>query len=133
MLESALRCEHKRCCVEAMALTGARLAPTLHVSPAASPPLPRSARHQLRRSLAAGFNLQLSRQEPGRVRTVASVRAMAGSGTAGSRVEENLGVRIERDPSEARLDELGIRSWPKFVSEILISPRIFKQLRYLDD
>ncbi|KAG0610148.1 hypothetical protein M758_7G041700 [Ceratodon purpureus] len=54
----------------------------------------------------------------GRARScVTLVRAsMAESGTAGSRVEEKLGVRIERGPSEARLQELGIRSWPKYVS-----------------
>ncbi|KAG0610146.1 hypothetical protein M758_7G041700 [Ceratodon purpureus] len=52
----------------------------------------------------------------GRARScVTLVRAsMAESGTAGSRVEEKLGVRIERGPSEARLQELGIRSWPKW-------------------
>ncbi|CAM6019648.1 unnamed protein product [Sphagnum balticum] len=29
-------------------------------------------------------------------------------------VEEKLGVKIERNPSESRLSELGIRSWPKW-------------------
>jgi len=28
------------------------------------------------------------------------------------KVEEKLGVKIERNPSEARLSELGVRSWP---------------------
>lgn len=30
-------------------------------------------------------------------------------------VEEKLGVKIERNPSESRLSELGIRSWPKYL------------------
>jgi len=34
-------------------------------------------------------------------------------------VEEKLGVEIERNPSESRLSELGIRSWPKY---LMISP-----------
>lgn len=52
------------------------------------------------------------------------VRAMAESGTAGSKVEEKLGVRIERDPSESRLTELGIRSWPKCVPNPHLLPGI---------
>jgi len=45
------------------------------------------------------------------------VRGMAGDGgevQTSSKVEEKLGVRIERNPSESRLSELGIRSWPKW-------------------
>ncbi|EFJ35236.1 hypothetical protein SELMODRAFT_80801 [Selaginella moellendorffii] len=31
-----------------------------------------------------------------------------------SAVEEKLGIRIERKPSEQRLLELGVKSWPKW-------------------
>ena len=41
---------------------------------------------------------------------------MAGGETA--TVEEKLGIRIERNPSEARLKELGVRSWPKWGCDI---------------
>ena len=45
------------------------------------------------------------------------VRGMAADGgelQTSPKVEEKLGVRIERNPSESRLSELGIRSWPKY-------------------
>ncbi len=53
------------------------------------------------------------------------VRAMADGGAGEVQtgvkqlVEEKLGVKIERNPSESRLSELGIRSWPKY---LMISP-----------
>jgi len=53
------------------------------------------------------------------------VRGMAGDGgevQTSSKVEEKLGVRIERNPSESRLSELGIRSWPKYDTPLLSSP-----------
>lgn len=48
-----------------------------------------------------------------------AVRGMAADGgeaQTSSKVEDKLGVRIERNPSESRLSELGIRSWPKYDS-----------------
>jgi hypothetical protein len=53
------------------------------------------------------------------------VRAMADGGAGEVQtgvkqlVEEKLGVKIERNPSESRLSELGVRSWPKY---LMISP-----------
>jgi hypothetical protein len=40
----------------------------------------------------------------------ARVRVMASAETM---VTEKLGVRVERNPPESRLSELGVRQWPK--------------------
>lgn len=57
------------------------------------------------------------------------VRGMAADGgelQTSSKVEEKLGVRIERNPSESRLSELGIRSWPKYDTPLLSSAVEFR-------
>lgn len=35
-------------------------------------------------------------------------------GAPGFTVDEKVGIRIERNPSEERLAQLGVRSWPKW-------------------
>jgi hypothetical protein len=40
----------------------------------------------------------------------AAVRVMASAETV---TTEKLGVRVERNPPETRLSELGVRQWPK--------------------
>lgn len=63
-----------------------------------------------------------------------TVVSMADAKTSsGSGVEEKLGVRIERNPSEARLKELGIRSWPKWGCSVSKFPWLYdaKETCYL--
>jgi hypothetical protein len=102
-----------------MALTGYLTPTPLLTSSTTLPPVAHSKAYQLRNSRTIGFGLRVDRHlfgiEEGNTQRLPTVRAMAEKGTAGSRVEEKLGIRIEREPAEARLKELGIRSWPKYV------------------
>ena len=60
-------------------------------------------------SSSASLLLRLRPPPPPRVRPI---RAMAKETV----VEEKIGVRVERNPPESRLSDLGVRSWPKYVS-----------------
>eukprot|EP00244_Chara_vulgaris_P004742 TRINITY_DN1952_c0_g1_i6.p1 TRINITY_DN1952_c0_g1~~TRINITY_DN1952_c0_g1_i6.p1 ORF type:complete len:266 (-),score=28.26 TRINITY_DN1952_c0_g1_i6:148-828(-) len=64
-------------------------------------------------SLGRGFLSHCRGVEFRRRRSV--VRAMASGGKATeTQVEDKLGIRVERNPSEERLKELGVRQWPKW-------------------
>ncbi|KAL6652667.1 hypothetical protein ACP70R_011592 [Stipagrostis hirtigluma subsp. patula] len=52
---------------------------------------------------------------PGRRRRFAAVRVRASSAEA--MATERLGIRVERNPPETRLSELGVRQWPKWGCE----------------
>lgn len=47
-------------------------------------------------------------QKPKSLRRFAAVRA-----SAEAMATEKLGIRVERNPPESRLSELGVRQWPK--------------------
>ncbi|KAJ8442838.1 hypothetical protein Cgig2_016304 [Carnegiea gigantea] len=47
-------------------------------------------------------------------RSLCISRASAAEGTNMSTTIEKLGVKIERNPPESRLSELGVRQWPKW-------------------
>ena len=61
----------------------------------------------------SGWNLYQIRSK--RNRSLSIIRASAES-TRMSTTVEKLGVKIERNPPESRLSELGVRDWPKYFS-----------------
>lgn len=53
-------------------------------------------------------------------RTLAFTSIRASTESMSSSVVEKLGIKVERNPPEPKLTELGVRKWPKYVSLVFL-------------
>lgn len=60
-----------------------------------------------------------------KTRSSSRVRAEAG----GAMATEKMGIKIETNPPESKLTELGVRTWPKYVNSVLVLP-FYVQFQY---